>query len=1485
MASSEAKDGDAIAVSPGAVGISAVAPSPERSDAPLLPSLRAAVARITCDGGVRGTAFLIDPQHALTALHVVGDRHAQPPALYSGVQLDFSGHLTTASVVPGAYDPDADWALLRLDTPPRDAAGRPVPPLPLDDLGEEELHLAEQAGRRLAFRSRGFPDANPDDGLDVGGEVRTTLGQVSGVRALQLFSNEAAAGTGAPVSGLSGAPVWVAGAVVGLLRTAILDGEGRSMAGALFACPASTVLSALVSPGRPALQLAQTACPYPGMVAFTRQQSSLFFGRSEEIDWLLLHLRKQRFALVLGPSGSGKSSLIYAGLLPRLPSELLVRTMRPGDQPDQELTAQLGGEASPVLTTLGAEQRLVLFIDQLEELFARCPRPTQQRFLLRLQKLRSDPRCTLLLALRADFFPDLMNSELWPVDPAQRLEVAPLRGAALATAIAGPAAQAGVRLEPTLLERLVADAADEPGALPLLQEALVLLWEHREHRRLTLAAYEQLGRQRIGSSGSATTTGPTLSGLAVAIASHAESVFAQMPPAQQALARRIFVRLVHFGEGRPNTRRQLPLAALRAQGDDPAALTATLELLASQRLLTQSSDDTAPASTDKDAVRVDLSHEVILRAWPRLRRWIDEKKQAENIRRRLEEQASERLRLRQQGYGLLDGAETKEAEDWLSGPDAQDVGVSAAVAELIADSRRALSWEAAHTQRMTRRWQAVALLMLGVTVVAAGAAALAAVESVRARRQSERAEAQTKLAQAAQKQAAAKAQVATARLFSSLSRERLGLDTVDDLALLLAVGGQRLHPGPDAESSLLAALRKSTGLRQQLHGHDGRVNSVAVAPDGQLLATGCSDGLVRLFDPHSGQLLGAPLSGHQGAINEVAFSVDGARLFSAGSDGTLRVWDSRPGPSRGQPLGQPLKGHNGGITALAVSPDGKLLASGGEDDMTIILWDAVTGLSVGPQLRDHKATVSALAFSADGRQLASVSWDRTVRLWAPRSGQALPLSFPKSDYTLRAVAFSPTAPLLAVAGGEGHAAPGSRAPASGVRLWSLEPPQPVLKYLETVDKSTITSLAFSPKGEQLAAGTWDKRVEMWTIADGKSFGTLRSPGGSVLALAYAPRGDWLATATQDSGLFLWSAHADSALLRSSVSAKVPLTSVAVSSADGKLIAAGSQDHGLHLFAVDDAGLHESTVLTGHTGVVYSAAFSPDGKRLASGSGDQLVRLWDVAAEKPIGEPLAGHTNLVYSVAFDPSGTRLASGSWDGELRLWSATDGKPIGEPLRGHSLGILGLGWSPDGTRLCSASQDISLRIWEARTGRELGKVVKGHDQALTTCAFTPDGTHVVTASADSTLRVWKLTEPRPGTAALLIEPLGEALRGHRGTVRQLVITADGQRLLSVGEDKTLRLWDLQSQTLTGTLGVAANALTGVALLPGGRRAVTVGDGKELQLWDLDPSSWMRTACQRAGRDLNSREHALLGGLAELPGSGREPMGPLCSPAELAAP
>jgi energy-coupling factor transporter ATP-binding protein EcfA2 len=297
-------------------------------------------------------------------------------------------------------------------------------------------------------------------------------------------------------------------------------------------------------------------CPYPGMQPFKVEEAQYFYGRDPEIKHLLQHLRHQHCIFVIGPSGSGKSSLVFAGLLPALQSTTTfprafwaVRVMRPGAQPVRALAELLGGSsgAAPTAANLLAQQpaaqRLLLVIDQFEELFTQAARAEQATFVAALQALRGQPSCALIITMRADFYPDLMSTDLWPVEPSERLEVAPLRGPALRRAITQPAVDVGVELEPALVDRLLDDAHNEPGSLPLIQETMQLLWAEMDQGTLTLSVYEQLGSDEH-------------SGLAVAVATKADATLSELIPAQRQIARRVFLSLVQPGAGIPDTRRQ-----------------------------------------------------------------------------------------------------------------------------------------------------------------------------------------------------------------------------------------------------------------------------------------------------------------------------------------------------------------------------------------------------------------------------------------------------------------------------------------------------------------------------------------------------------------------------------------------------------------------------------------------------------------------------------------------------------------------------------------------------------------------------------------------------------------------------------------------------------------------------------------------------------------------------------------------------------------
>jgi hypothetical protein len=378
----------------------------------------------------------------------------------------------------------------------------------------------------------------------------------------------------------------------------------------------------------------QLACPYPGLIAFGPEQAGLFFGRDRESDEISRLVRQHSFLLVVGPSGSGKSSLVSAGVLPRLRTvdrdRWLVRTFRPSASvsPLASLLGEsaagggsLGDSVAALLATTPGAERVLLFLDQFEAIFVLPSKQDRDQYLDLIGRLRQTAACTVVLAMRADFYGDLMTSPLWPVTRGERMEITPLRGAALREAIVRPAAAVGAHIEPVLLERLLHDAGDEPDVLSLIQETMVLLWERRSRRLLTLSAYEDLG-------------GDGRSGLAAALATRADAALADLLPDQQEIAQRILVRLVQLGEGRQDTRRQQPVDALRVSGEDAGLFDLTLGHLTNRRLVTIGSQDGGQPTAD-------LGHEAMIAHWPTLRDWVAESRSRETTRRRIERDAAD----------------------------------------------------------------------------------------------------------------------------------------------------------------------------------------------------------------------------------------------------------------------------------------------------------------------------------------------------------------------------------------------------------------------------------------------------------------------------------------------------------------------------------------------------------------------------------------------------------------------------------------------------------------------------------------------------------------------------------------------------------------------------------------------------------------------------------------------------------------------------
>ncbi|MFY0572554.1 pentapeptide repeat-containing protein [Archangium lansingense] len=552
--------------------------------------------------------------------------------------------------------------------------------------------------------------------------------------------------------------------------------------------------------------------------------------------------------------------------------------------------------------------------------------------------------------------------------------------------------------------------------------------------------------------------------------------------------------------------------------------------------------------------------------------------------------------------------------------------------------------------------------------------------------------------------------------------------------------------------------------------------AVAFHRSGEWVATGYSDGSVRLWDVRTGSELHR-LQGHSSYVMSVALSPDGKWLASGSFDRTVRLWDV----STGSELCR-LQGHSSYVMSVALSPDGKWLASG-SFDRTVRLWDVSTGSELR-RLQGHSDSVRSVALSPDGKWLASGSDDRTVRLWDVSTGSELRCLQGHSSY-VRSVALSPDGKWLA-----------SGSDDTTVRLWDVSTGSE-LRRLQG-HSSSVRSVAFSPDGKWLASGSDDTKVRLWDMSTGSELRRLQGHSSSVMSVAFSPDGKWLASGSSDKTVRLWDVSTGSELRRLQGHSS-SVWSVALSP-DGKWLASGFSDRTVRLWDVSTGS--ELRRLQGHSSSVWSVALSPDGKWLASGSFDKTVRLWEVSTGSEL-RCLQGHSDYVMSVAFSPDGKWLASGSDDRTVRLWDVSTGSEL-RRLQGHSSSVRSVAFSPDGKWLASGSDDRTVRLWDVSTGIELCRL-QGHSSSVMSVALSPDGKWLASGSDDTKVRLWEVS-----TGSEL-----RRLQGHSSSVRSVAFSPDGKWLASGSDDTTVRLWDVSTGSELRRLQGHSSSVWSVAFSP----------------------------------------------------------------------
>jgi WD40 repeat protein/DNA-binding SARP family transcriptional activator len=1162
--------------------------------------------------------------------------------------------------------------------------------------------------------------------------------------------------------------------------------------------PGAEAIAPGAPPALPAAEL-EIYNPYKGRRPFRDADAADFFGRESLVQQLLSRLGEtgegSRFLAVVGPSGSGKSSAVSAGLLPALRGGALpgsegwrIVGMLPGLHPLDELETGLQGLAADPPAGLREELRrdergllqaahlvlpddggeLLLVIDQFEEVFTLVDRAEREHLLDLLTAAVAGPRSRVrvVVALRADFYDRPLIYPGFSELVRQRTEVVvPLTAEELARAVASPAEGAGVVYEPELVAEIVADVVEQPGALPLLQYALTQLFEQRTGRTLTRETYRAIG------------------GVAGALGQRADDLYAALDGRSQELARQLFLRLVTLGEGTEDTRRRVPRAELLSLGDEPQRMERLFDTFGLARLLTFDRDPLTNGAT------VEVAHEALLREWGRLRGWLDESRADVRLQRLLAGAAAEwTVAGRDPGF-LLRGSRLGQFAGW-----AAETGLA------LADEERAFL-EASLAERDARQ-------------------AAEAERQARERGLERRAEEQARLA--------------TSRELALAAQINLQADP--ERSILLALQAMSLVRTTQAEEALRQAVVASR-VRLALTDMTAMVRSVAYSPDGSRLATAAWDGTVFVCDAARGEVI-LTLSGEM-----VAYSPDGARLATATEDGTVTVRDALSGREL-----LALPGHTAALVEIVFSPDGRYLATASKDG-TVRVWEATTGqeLLTLPVRNDGWWTGSDVAFGPEGGRLITADQDRLVRIWDLATGHAL-LTF--SGYG--PIAISPDGKLLATGTAESRDLVAlwdlEASLASGTG-------QALATDIDHTD--IIEDMAFSPDGTRLATGGQDETAKIWALSPEGAQESLSLAGHAsvVYCLAFSPDGSSLATGSVDGTARIWDISASGNEEILTLTGHFDGQRRVAYSPDGARLATTDGDGQAVIL---DAETGETLLTFSHpSGAVWEAAFSPDGTRLATAGEANTARVWDAqdgrelltltghAEAPPVGGMVAG----IPAVAFSPDGRLLASGGADGQARLWDAETGESVlALQVHPQGIGVTRLAWSPDGTRLAAASDlhpvaggparvEPLVRVWDVASGQEL-YTVTGLPSRAWALAFSPDGTKLAVGVEAGFLKIYD--------AATGAESL--SLPHHGGGIMAVAFSPDGVLLATGGQDPP-QLWDLATGQEGVTLPGHTAMVIGLAFSPDGTRLASSSEDGTTRVYTLDVDELVALAQSRLTR------------------------------------